>query len=91
MLPPHAMGLNLHALSSQTREGVVGKRKRSKCRVGAKGLSKRSAPPPVASLASRWSRTMAAPPAEPNYYLDLADIALGRKPGPAADREEENS
>jgi hypothetical protein len=34
---------------------------------------------PAASLTSRASRTLAGVSAEPNYYLDLADIALGRR------------
>lgn len=32
---------------------------------------------PAASLASRSSRTLTGVSAEPNYYLGLADIALG--------------
>lgn len=54
-----------------------------------KGLNRRPEPAPAASLASRSSRPIVdTSGGEPSYYLDLADIALGHKPGPRRDQRE---
>ena len=45
-------------------------------------------PFPAPPLSHRAARTNVAPAAEPNYYLELADIALGSEPGVRTSRKE---
>ncbi|MGE5207677.1 MAG: hypothetical protein ACM3PW_18855 [Chlamydiota bacterium] len=64
------------------------KRKRTKKKTGSKGFSEGAELLPAASLGSRTSRpATVGPGTEAGYYLDLADIALGRKPSPHAERK----
>lgn len=72
-----------------TRSQAVKKRKRTKKKkAGSKGFSEGAELLPAASLGSRTSRpATVAPGTEAGYYLDLADIALGRKPSPHVERK----
>lgn len=53
-----------------------------------KQLSEPRGPAPAAPLSRRSSRTIIAPAAQTNYYLQLADIALVGKPVSRAGRKQ---
>lgn len=50
--------------------------------------NRRTVPLPAPSLSRRAARTIVVPAAEPNHYLELADIALGSETGTRSNHKE---
>lgn len=64
------------------------KKQSSSRKLAGRHFNRRSMPFPAPPLSHRAARTNVAPAAEPNYYLELADIALGSEPGIRTSRKE---